>query len=197
MAFAILSRFFGASRTRGARPVRRRPTSALPSFEVLEDRVTPSGGPGPSGGGGSGSSGGPSGGGGSTAPSGSTVLISTSGALVTGSSGKTYTLGSFVASLNEGGLTINQLFSGYPLPPGGGPALANDLVTLSDPSSVPYPMQNSNVALVPILLVSGSSSGSGSSSPSYTLVMLDPMSGTTYSFGVNMTPPAPSAPAGP
>jgi hypothetical protein len=116
---------------------------------------------------------------------------------VTGTSGKTYTLGSLVAALSQGGMTISQLFSGYPIPPGGGPALGNDLVTLSDASSAPYPMQNSNVALVPVLLVSGSGTGSGSSSSSYTLVMLDPTSGSTYSLAVNMTPPAAPVTGGP
>jgi hypothetical protein len=163
---------------------------ALPSFEVLEDRVTPSGGPGTSGtSGGPGSSGSGGGGPGSST---STAIVSTApGALVSGTSGKTYTLSGLIAALGNGGMTISQLFSGYPLPPTGGPALQNNLLTLSDPSAVPYPMQNSNVALVPVLLVSNSGTGSGPSSPSYTLVMLDPVSGTTYSLAVNMTSPAP------
>src|SRR5689334_5650828 len=106
MALAIWSRFLrvcrkGVSR-RGRAPVhsvRRRPASALPGFEVLEDRVTPSGGPGPSGG--SGGSSGSSGGGG-PGPSGSAAIVSTSsGALVTGSSGKTYTLSSLVKALGD------------------------------------------------------------------------------------------------
>jgi hypothetical protein len=158
---------------------------------MLEDRLTPSGGPGPSGGGGSGSSGG-SGGGGPGASGSAAIISAPQGTLVTGSSGKTYTLGQVITALSNGGMTVSQLFSGYPLPPSVGPALSNNLVTLSDPSAVPFPMQNSNVALVPVLLVAGSNMGSGSSSSSsYTLVMLDPASGMTYSLAVNMVSPAP------
>jgi hypothetical protein len=99
-----------------------------------------------------------------------------------------------VTALSNGGLTISQLFSGYPLAPNGGPALSNDLVTLSNPSTVPYPMQNSNVALVPILLVAGSTSGPYSPA---TLVMLDPTTGITYSLAVNVQPPPPPVTGGP
>jgi hypothetical protein len=98
-------------------------------------------------------------------------------------------MSNLVTSLSSGGMTSSQLFSGYPLAPNSGPSLSNDLVTLSNPSTVPYPMQNSNVALVPILLVSGSTSGSSSSA---TLVMLDPTTGTTYSLAVNVQPPPPA-----
>jgi hypothetical protein len=119
---------------------------------------------------------------------------SSPGVLVTGSSGKTFQLGAMLTALNSGGMTISQLFSGYPIAPGGGPALQNDLVTISDPSSVPWSMQNSTVAVVPILLTANSS---GSGSQSYTMVMLDPTTGMTYSVAVNMQAPAPTSGGGP
>jgi hypothetical protein len=116
------------------------------------------------------------------------VVGSPSGTLVTGVSGKTFQLSAILTSLNSGGMSISQLFSGYPIAPGSGPALQNDLVSLSDPSSVPLSLQNSTVAVVPILLTTSSS---GSGSQSYTLVMLDPTTGMTYSVAVNMQSPAP------
>ena len=113
------------------------------------------------------------------------------GTIATASSGKTFQLGTLIQALSTGGMTISQLFSGYPLAPSSGPSLQGNLVTSSDPSTVPMPMQNSTVAVVPILLTSAPGSSS------YTLVMLDPMTGMTYSFGVNITPPPLSSAGGP
>ncbi|HEX5271893.1 MAG TPA: hypothetical protein VFW33_15450 [Gemmataceae bacterium] len=179
MAQTLLARLFGTPR-KASRPLR----SASLSVEALEDRLTPSGGPGPSGG--SGSSGGSGGGHGSSSTQ-AIVSGSSSGALVTGVSGKTYQLGSLITSLSSGGMSISQLFSGYPIAPGGGPALQNNLATLTDPSTVPWSMQNSTVAIVPVLLTTNMDSGS------YTLVMLDPTTGQTYTVNVTMTTPAPSS----
>jgi hypothetical protein len=82
-------------------------------------------------------------------------------------------------------MTVSQLFSGYPLAPGGGPSLQGDLITTSQ-STIPMPMQNSTVAVVPVLLASAGGSGYGS----FTLVLLDPTTGVNYSLTVNMTAPA-------
>jgi hypothetical protein len=187
MAQTILSRLLGRSRRVPARSTPRavRNQASL-TVEALEDRLTPSGGPGPSGGSGGG---GPGGGPG---PSSTQVLVSepSSGSLVTGSSGKTYQLGALVTSLGTGGMTVSQLFSGYPIAPGSGPSLQNDLVTVSDPSSVPYSMQNSTVAVVPILLTTTTDA---SGSQSYSLVMLDPSTGTTYTVPVNVATSGPTS----
>jgi hypothetical protein len=106
---------------------------------------------------------------------------------VTGSSGKTFQLGALLTALSTGGMTVSQLFSGYPLAPGGGPSLQGDLVTTS-PATVPMPMQNSTVAVAPVLLASASGTGYGSG----TLVLLDPTTGVTYSVTVNIAAPATS-----
>ena len=149
----------------------------------------PSGGPGPSGGsGGSGSSGRSGGGTGSSNPQG---IVSS--ALVTSSSRKTFQLGATLAALSQGGMSISQLFSGYPIAPGGGPALQGNLVVLSDPSSVAWSMQNSTVAVVPILLTTAPGSGS----QSYTLVLLDTTTGMTYSVAVNVLPAPTTSSGGP
>jgi hypothetical protein len=194
MAQTILSRLFGFPHRIPARPAPRtvRHHASL-AVEALEDRLVPSGGPGPSGGSG-GSGGGPG-------PSNTQAVVSgsSSGALATGSSGKTFQLGSVITSLSTGGVTISQLFSGYPIAPGGGPALQNNLVVLTDPSSVPWSMQNSTVAVVPILLTTSTDT---SGSQSYNLVMLDTTTGLTYTVAVNVLSSAstsggsgPSAPA--
>ena len=164
------------------RPARRghsapRPAGASLMVEVLENRLVPSGGPGPSG-----TSGGP----GSSSPP--AITSGSSGSvIVTGSSGKTFQMGALIQALSTGGMTISQLFSGYPLAPNGGPSLQGDLLTLGSTSSVPMPMQNSTVAVVPVLLTSAGGSGSGSL---YTLVLLDPATGATYSVPVSMTSPS-------
>jgi hypothetical protein len=188
MEQTMWSRLFGRPRS----SARARVSSAAPAVELLEDRLVPSGGPGPSGGS-SGSS--PGGSGGGSGPSSPPAITSgpSAGTIVTASSGKTFQLGALVTALGAGGMSISQLFSGYPLAPGGGPALQNDLLT-TDPSTVPMSMQNSTVAVVPILLTSSATSGSSGPS-SYTLVVLDPTTGATYSMPVTMTAPAP-APAG-
>jgi hypothetical protein len=187
MAQTFFSRLFGRAPRVPARSVPRRLRNhASLAVESLEDRVTPSGGPGLSGGpGSSGGSSGSGGSGGGPASSNSQAIVSgSSGALATTSSNKTYQLGTVITALSGGGMTISQLFSGYPIAPGGGPALQNNLVTLSDPSSVPWSMQNSTVAVIPILVTTSTSSGSGSQS--YTLVMLDTTTGMTYAVSVNM-----------
>jgi hypothetical protein len=147
--------------------------------EVLEDRVTPSGGPGPSG---SGSSGG-----GGPGASGPTAIVSSSSSQViaTATSGKTLQLGATLTALASGGMTLSQLFSGYPLAPGGGPSIQGDLLQITDPSVIPAPMQDSTAAVVPVLLTTTSGSGT----TSYTLVMYDPTTGLSYSVPVTMTPP--------
>ncbi len=104
---------------------------------------------------------------------------------MTASSGKTFQLGALMTALSTGGMTVSQLFSGYPLAPGCGPSLQGNLVT-TDPSTVPMPMQNSTVAVVPVLLASAGGTGYGS----FTLVLLDPATGVTYSISVNMVAPA-------
>src|SRR5262249_42565487 len=91
-------------------------------------------------------------------------------------------------ALATGGLSVGQLFSGYPLAPNGGPALQGNLIQISDPSTVPLPMQNSTVAVVPILLTSAPTTNSGSTS-TYTIVLLDTSTRLTYSLPVTMTPP--------
>ncbi len=177
MAQTMWSWLFGPSRS----PARARTWSAAPAIEVLEDRLVPSGGPGPSGGSdGSGTSGGPG-------PSSPPAITSDSsgGTIVTASSGKTFQLGALMTALSTGGMTVSQLFSGYPLAPGCGPSLQGNLVT-TDPSTVPMPMQNSTVAVVPVLLASAGGTGYGS----FTLVLLDPATGVTYSISVNMVAPA-------
>lgn len=177
MAQTMWSRLFGPSRS----PDRVRTWSAAPAIELLEDRLVPSGGPGPSGvSGGSGTSGGP----GSSSPP-AITSGSSGGTIVTASSGQTFQLGALMTALSTGGMTISQLFSGYPLAPGGGPSLQGDLVT-TDPSTVPMPMQNSTVAVVPVLLASAGGTGYGS----YTLVLLDPATGVSYSVPVTMVAPA-------
>jgi hypothetical protein len=183
MAQASWSRLLGLSRSSSRGRTPRRVPSAAPAVELLEDRLAPSGGPGTSGGSGSGGPG----------PSSSPALVSgpTAGTIVTGSSGKTFQLGATLTALSTGGLSISQLFSGYPLAPNGGPSIQGDLVQLSNPSAVPLPMQNSTVAVVPILLTSGSGSGS------YTLVMLDPTTGATYSVPVNLASAPTSTSGGP
>jgi hypothetical protein len=118
------------------------------------------------------------------------VSSSSGGTIATASSAKTFQMGTLVQALSTGGMTISQLFSGYPLAPNGGPSLQGNLVTISDPSAVPMPMQNSTVAVVPILLTSAPNSSS------YTLVMLDPTTGLTYSVAVNMAAPAPTSGGG-
>jgi hypothetical protein len=154
------------------------------AVELLEDRLAPSGGPGASSGrGGSGPSAGSGGGSGSSNPP-AITSDSTAGAIVTASSGKAFQLGALMTALSTGGMTISQLFSGYPLAPSGGPSLQGDLVT-TDPSTVPMSMQNSTVAVVPVLLASAGGTGYGS----YTLVLLDATTGVTYSVPVNMTAP--------
>jgi hypothetical protein len=173
------SRLFGTSRS----PARARPSRPALAVELLEDRLAPSGGPGPSGGG-PGPSGSSGGGPGSSSPP-AITSGSSGGTIVTASSGKTFQLGALMTSLSTGGMTISQLFSGYPLPPGGGPALQGDLVSI-DSSTVPMPMQDSTVAVIPILLVSAGGSGYGSA----TLVLLDPSSGATYSVLVSVSPGA-------
>jgi hypothetical protein len=110
---------------------------------------------------------------------------STAGTIVTASSGKTFQLGSLMTALSTGGMTLSQLFSGYPLAPNGGPSLQGDLVT-TDPSTVPVPMQNSTVAVVPILLTSVGGPAYGSAN----LVLLDQTTGATYSVLVSVSPAA-------
>src|SRR6516162_4047251 len=181
MAQTMWSRLFGSSRS----PARARARSAPPTVELLEDRLAPSGGPGTSGGfSGSGPSGSSGGGPGSSNPP-AITSGSPGGTIVTASSGKTFQLGALMTALGSGGMTISQLFSGYPLAPGGGPSLQGDLVT-TDPSTIPMPMQNSTVAVVPVLLASAGGTGYGS----YVLVLLDPTTGVTYSVPVNMCAPA-------
>jgi hypothetical protein len=186
MTQTFFTRLLGFSRrTKSVRPAPgRRPSVASLAVEALEDRLAPSGGPGPSGGSGK------SGGGPGSSNSQAVVSGSSSGALVTASSGKTFQLGAVLTALNTGGMTISQLFSGYPIAPAGGPALQNNLVVLTDPSSVPWSMQNSTVAVVPILLTTTSSA---SGAQSYTMVMLDTTTGTTYSVAVNMQSPTPTS----
>ena len=183
MAQTVWSLWFGLSRS----PARPRTWSAAPGIELLEDRLAPSGGPGPSGGiGVSGTSGGPGGGPGSSGPP-AITSGSSAGTIVTASSGKTFQLGALLTALSTGGMTVSQLFSGYPLAPGGGPSLQGDLVTTS-PATVPMPMQNSTVAVAPVLLASASGTGYGTG----TLVLLDPTTGVSYSVTVNIAAPATS-----
>ena len=182
MAQTVWSRLLGLSRPSPRGRVVGRPASASLAVELLEDRLVPSGGPGPSGvSGGPGPSVSSGGGPGSSSPPAITSGTS-SGVIATATSGKTFQLGATLQALASGGLTVSQLFSGYPLAPNGGPSLQGDLLTLSGSSSAPLPMDNSTVAVVPVLLTSG---GSGS----YTLVFVDPVTGTNYSVPVNMTPP--------
>src|SRR5579885_45005 len=175
MAQTVWSVLFGRSQRR---PSARRPAAASLAVEVLEDRLTPSGGPGPSGGGS---------GGGGPGPSGTTAIVSSTSdqVIATGSSGKTFQLGSMLTALSSGGLTLSQLFSGYPLAPSGGPSIQGDLLQTTNPSAIPAPMQNSTASVVPVLLTSSSSNGT----TSYTMIVLDPSTGLTYSVPVTMSPP--------
>src|SRR5262249_20729532 len=81
---------------------------------------------------------------------------------------------------------LAELFSAYPLPPSVGPALQNDTLVLSTPSAWPFSQQNSPVAVVPVMLLGSSSMGTGPSS--FTLVLLDPVTGFTYSVPVTAVP---------
>src|SRR5262249_49371895 len=136
---------------RGDSPDRRRASltrhNVVLRLESLEDRVVPSGGPGPtSTPGGSGSSGGPAAGG-PTAP------------------GATFTPKLAALSQAYGPTPLQQLLSGYPVPPSSGPNLSGGMLVVNDPS-VLASLGNSTVALVPVT----SPSGSGSTNLTLTLV---------------------------
>jgi hypothetical protein len=105
---------------------------------------------------------------------------------------KTFKIDDTTAAPTAAGVLFSELLSGYPLPPSVGPNLQGDLLVLSNPSAFPYSLQNSNVAVVPILLTATSSMGPGST-PSYTLILLDPVSGVTYSIPVTLLPPTGTA----
>jgi hypothetical protein len=185
MARSILSRLFSRGREDGARRrVVRRPVGVTLTLEVLEDRLTPSGGPG----GGPGPSGGHGGGG--PGPSSSTAAV-----LQPGGQAPTFNLASLLATLSDTGVLLNDLTSGpgYPLAPSGGPSLQGNMRVVADPSTFPLSMQTSDVAVVPVLLTADPGTGSGSAPSSYTLVLLDPMTGMTYSLSVTLIPPAPGS----
>src|SRR5947209_1914943 len=100
----------------------RRAGGFSPTLEVMEDRLTPSGGSGGGGGGGSGGGGGGSGSGG-----GGAILTSTSGSGSSSGSGKAFKLDDNAAPIATGAL-LSELFSGYPLPPSLGPGLKGDML---------------------------------------------------------------------
>src|SRR5262245_1615280 len=172
MPFSMWSRFLQRRRmeTRaGGFPARwssPRPRNVLLNLECLEERALlsggPGGGPGPSGGSGSsGSSGGP----------GPSALISqptTSGQQgpSPGSSGSnsgasgsgsgvfagTITIGAPLPAPGPYGILLQDLFSGYPLPPSTAPSLQGDVLVLTNPASWPFSTPQSTVSVVPVLL---------------------------------------------
>jgi hypothetical protein len=164
--FSGLFSWIPPSRPLARRQAVRRPRSSVLQVEVLEDRLTPSGGHG------------------------GKALVArphhTSGKISRGAPARVFKLDDTAPPLAPNVL-LSELFSGYPLPPSVGPALQNDTLVLSNPSAWPFSQQNSPVAVVPVMLVGGSSMGTGPSS--YTLVLLDPVTGFTYSVPVTAVPP--------
>jgi len=176
-----LSRLFSwgtPSRQREA----RRPRGPALNLEVLEDRVTPSAGHGvrppavtP-----------PAAKSGHVAPQSPAVTSSgKSGRGASSSPARAFKLDDTAPPI-KAGVLVSELFSGYPLPPSVGPGLKNDALVLSNPSAWPFPMQNSTVAVVPVMLVSAPAAGAASSA--FTLVLRDATTGATYSVPVTVVP---------
>jgi hypothetical protein len=64
------------------------------------------------------------------------------------------------------------------------------MIVLTDPTAWPFSFEQSNVAVVPVLL-SGASSGTGPVGSSGTLTFLDLSTGTTFSVPVSIVPANP------
>jgi hypothetical protein len=170
-------------------------------LEALEDRLVPSGGPGTSAP--SGSSGGPS-------PS---ALVSTSGGTGTSTPGgpsggvqQTQTaqpppvVMNFVQqALASIGQSLPGTGPGYPVAPSCGPALNGSLLSPTDVSALPAPMQQSAVAVVPLMLTGTDSATLLALPPppgySVSLVTTTTATGTTTFLVVSTAAPATTAPA--
>src|SRR5690242_13672093 len=129
------------------------------NLESLEERALLSGGPGPSGGSGSsGTSGGPgpsalvsqpttSGQQGPSSGSSSGSSGSNSGSSGSGTAvyAGTINVGAPLPAPGPYGILLQDLFSGYPLPPTSGPSLQGDVLVLTNPSSWPFSTPQSTV----------------------------------------------------
>jgi hypothetical protein len=151
----------GASANRCRASVNRR--NVVLRLEQLEDRMVPSGGPGPtSTSGGSGSSGGPP------------AIVSTAPA-------DTFTINLSAVSQAHGPTPLQVLLTGYPIPPLTGPGQSGSMLVVNDPS-VLASLGNSTVALLPV------SSPSGSGSTNLTLTLVNTTTGAQVDVPVTVVP---------
>src|SRR5262249_35253284 len=144
------------TRRRAARRV------AAPRLEVLEDRALPSGGRGPS-----------------------AVLGELKSADTSPVSGKQLSVpGSYrgddtAPRPGPGGIPLSEVCSGHPLPPALGPGLTGDMLTVN-PTSIPFPVGQSALALVPLYVTGNPAPGGPEPFPTVAIAYLNPMNGSLF-----------------
>jgi hypothetical protein len=90
-------------------------------------------------------------------------------------------------SSSDGGTLTLEIFSKYPLPPGVGPALANDLLSVN-PSTLAIPTSQSSLGMVPLYVTYSGVLPSNFPTSPIQVAAVDPTTGATIIYAVTLVP---------
>jgi hypothetical protein len=104
----------------------------------------------------------------------------------------TFNLNASAVAQAKGPTPLQQLLSGYPIPPSTGPALNGGMLVVKDPS-VLVPLEGSTVALMPVTSISA---GTSQNSTTYIFTFVDTSTGLTVEVPVTLVPATSSGSSG-